>query len=88
MATGTTRSLSLGGASVSPSPTTVAQLTYATLFPYVHIDDAATVARLAIEETIAGHDQFWTIAAGTIRGDTVRAGRWRMLSEGRPVVPP
>lgn len=38
---------------------------YNALFSYLHIDDAATVARKAIEADYVGHESFWTVASDT-----------------------
>lgn len=35
------------------------------LFSYIHIDDAAIVARCAVETEFDGHEIFWTVAADT-----------------------
>ena len=35
------------------------------LFAYIHIDDAAAVARAAIEAEIGGHEVYWTVADDT-----------------------
>ncbi|NGM70373.1 NAD(P)-dependent oxidoreductase [Natronolimnobius sp. AArcel1] len=35
------------------------------LFSYLHIDDGAEVARLAMEADFDGHERFWTVAADT-----------------------
>lgn len=35
------------------------------LFAYVHIDDAARAARLAVEADFDGHETFWTVAPDT-----------------------
>lgn len=35
------------------------------LFSYLHVDDAARVARAAIEEEYTGHERFWAVAADT-----------------------
>lgn len=35
------------------------------LFSYIHIDDAATVARRAVEAEFSGHEVFWTVATDT-----------------------
>ncbi|MEF8852615.1 MAG: NAD(P)-dependent oxidoreductase [Haloarculaceae archaeon] len=37
----------------------------ATLFSYLHLDDAATIARLAVEADVDGHEAFWAVAADT-----------------------
>jgi nucleoside-diphosphate-sugar epimerase len=36
-----------------------------TLFSYLHVDDAAAVARRAVEADLDGHEAFWTVAADT-----------------------
>lgn len=35
------------------------------LFSYIHIDDAVTVARRAVETELDGHEIFWTVAGDT-----------------------
>lgn len=35
------------------------------VFSYLHIDDAASIARLAIEADFEGHEVFWAVAADT-----------------------
>ncbi|MFC7196395.1 hypothetical protein ACFQL4_20085 [Halosimplex aquaticum] len=35
------------------------------LFSYLHLDDAAVVARKAVEADYDGHESFWTVAADT-----------------------
>jgi nucleoside-diphosphate-sugar epimerase len=35
------------------------------LFSYVHLADAATIARLAVEADFEGHERFWAVAADT-----------------------
>jgi nucleoside-diphosphate-sugar epimerase len=35
------------------------------LFSYLHIEDGARVARLAVEADISGHERFWTVADDT-----------------------
>ncbi|WP_262177505.1 NAD-dependent epimerase/dehydratase family protein [Haloarcula laminariae] len=35
------------------------------LFSYIHIDDACTIARKAIEATYDGHESFWAVAGDT-----------------------
>jgi len=36
-----------------------------TLFSYLHLDDAATIARRAVEADLDGHEAFWAVAADT-----------------------
>lgn len=36
-----------------------------TLFSYLHLDDAASIARRAIEADLDGHEAFWAVAADT-----------------------
>jgi nucleoside-diphosphate-sugar epimerase len=36
-----------------------------TLFSYIHIEDAADIARLAIEADYEGHERFWAVAPDT-----------------------
>lgn len=36
-----------------------------TLFSYLHLDDAATIARRAVEVDFEGHEAFWAVAADT-----------------------
>lgn len=35
------------------------------LFSYLHIEDAASIARLAVEASFDGHERFWAVAADT-----------------------
>lgn len=35
------------------------------LFSYLHVDDAARIARLALEADFNGHERFWAVAADT-----------------------
>lgn len=35
------------------------------LFSYLHVEDAASVARLAVEADFVGHEAFWAVAADT-----------------------
>jgi nucleoside-diphosphate-sugar epimerase len=35
------------------------------LFSYLHVEDAASVARRAVEADLEGHEAFWTVAADT-----------------------
>ena len=44
-----------------------------TLFSYLHVEDAAAVARRAIEADLDGHEAFWAVAADT--NATVPSGR-------------
>jgi nucleoside-diphosphate-sugar epimerase len=37
----------------------------ATLFSYLHLDDAASIARLAVEADVDGHEAVWAVAADT-----------------------
>ena len=39
------------------------------LFSYLHLEDAATIARLAIEGTFDGHEVFWAVAGDTTLED-------------------
>ena len=36
-----------------------------TLFSYLHLDDAASIARLAVEADVDGHEAVWAVAADT-----------------------
>lgn len=36
-----------------------------TLYTYLHLEDAATIARLAVEADVSGHERFWAVAADT-----------------------
>ena len=42
-----------------------AEFTRDTLFTYLHVDDAATVARRAVEADFEGHERFWAVADDT-----------------------
>jgi nucleoside-diphosphate-sugar epimerase len=42
-----------------------ARFTRDTLFTYLHVDDAARVARLALEAEFEGHERFWAVADDT-----------------------
>jgi nucleoside-diphosphate-sugar epimerase len=36
-----------------------------TLFSYLHLADAASIARRAVEESVGGHEPLWAVAADT-----------------------
>ncbi|WP_248518299.1 NAD-dependent epimerase/dehydratase family protein [Salinarchaeum laminariae] len=43
------------------------------LFSYLHLDDAASIARRAIEADLGGHERFWAVAGDTcVRTDSER----------------
>lgn len=52
------------------------------LFTYLHIEDAATAARKAIEADFRGHEAFWVVAKDT----TVAAPSERVVEEFYPAV--
>lgn len=52
------------------------------LFSYLHIEDAATAARKAIEAEFLGHEAFWVVAKDT----TIAAPSERLVEEFYPVV--
>jgi len=43
------------------------------MFSYIHIDDACSIARKAVEADYAGHETFWAVAGDTTADEPTEA---------------